>query len=112
MTQRLRIPFLAKKLTVLDSLTVAGRAITGVVTGTVDVDPGQIVGGEWGTIAVTITGVKAGDLVVMEPPFNLDADLVYAGCRVTANTVTIVLNNIGATVNAGASTWTYKLIAS
>lgn len=94
------------------SLTVDGKTVKGITTGTVNVDPGSITAATVGTVAVTITGVVAGDIVVMEPPANLAAQLVYVGCRVSANTVTVILANIGATVNDSVCTWTYKHIPS
>lgn len=88
---------------------VGGSAIKGFVTGTVTVDPANILASTTGETSVTITGVAAGDLVILIPPTTLEAGLVVSSTVVaSANTVTLRLGNttVGA-VNAASATWTY-----
>lgn len=80
-----------------------------MTSGTLSVNPASINDQVRGSIAVTLTGVAAGDLLVLEPPDNLEAGLAYAGHRITAtNTVTIYLyNSSGGAVNGAALDWRY-----
>lgn len=80
----------------------------GFSTGSLSVDPGAIVGGARGTVAVTLTGIRVGDLLQLEPSASLNNSLTYEGFRITTDTVTIALTNrSGASVDDGATTWTY-----
>lgn len=79
-----------------------------VTSGTLAVNPGSINDQVRGSIAVTLTGVAAGDLVVLEPPTDLAAGLAYAGHRVTTDTVTIFLyNSSGGAINDAETSWRY-----
>lgn len=79
-----------------------------VTSGTISVNPASISDQVRGSVDVTITGIAAGDLLVLEPPTTLAAGLAYAGFRITADTVTIFLyNSSGASINDGALDWRY-----
>ena len=82
-----------------------------IVRGTAAVDPASISAGAAGTASISITGLQATDIVVLEPPSTLEAGLVYRGCIVAAGSVTILLTNPTASPVDGASkTWSYKVI--
>jgi len=78
-------------------------------SGSVTVNPDSIANAVRGSIAVTITGIAAGDLLVLEPPDDLEVGLAYAGHRITStSTVTIYLANVSAApVNGAALSWRY-----
>ena len=82
-----------------------------VEVGTFSVNPASIAAGAQGTVALTVTGAKTGDLVFVSAP-DLEADLVPAGAKVTAaDTVTVYINNPGAgAVDGAAKTWSYMLV--
>lgn len=88
----------------------AGSDLKKIQSGTLTVDPANIATASTkaGT-AVTLTGVRAGDIVVVEPPSALEDDLIPAGAVVTADDqVTIYLYNASAGALDGASRiWRY-----
>ncbi len=83
-----------------------------VFYGTVSVDPPSINANSSSTFTVSIAGVNVGDLVLLTPPSNMEADLVFQGADVTAGgTVTIRIRNVsGAVVDGAARTWKYIVI--
>jgi hypothetical protein len=83
--------------------------IKGIYKGTVSVNPASISTVATGKISVTITGVRAGDIIHMERPDTLNDDLIFAGARVTADdTVTLyIYNPTGGGIDDGALTWNY-----
>lgn len=88
----------------------AGTDIKLIKSGTVAVDPASIAAGASAETAVTITGVAAGDIVILEPPASLESGLVADGVgRVSAaDTVQVRLTNASAAAIDGASlTWRY-----
>lgn len=91
------------------SVGAVSSRIKGIKSGTVSIDPGSIATVTRGTGAGTITGLAAGDIVVMSPPAALNDDLVFAGARVTgADTVTVYLYNPTAgAIDDTARTWDY-----
>jgi hypothetical protein len=87
---------------------MAASHFAAMTSGTLSVNPPSILDQQRGEIAVTLTGIAAGDLLVLEPPTTLHVGLGYAGFRITANTVTIFLyNGSGGTLNDGALDWRY-----
>lgn len=98
----------------VDALWIGSNAtqISGVRKVTASVNPASINGGALGTTAVTVAGVVAGDMIVMEPPAALEAGLVPISAIVTgANTVTVTLYNpTGAPVDGAARDWTFLVI--
>lgn len=88
---------------------VNGTACYRIVAGTVAIDPASINATTTGAPTFTLTGAKAGDVVLMVPPAALEDDLVPKGARVTAdNTVTLYLyNGSGGAVDGASLTWTY-----
>jgi hypothetical protein len=80
----------------------------GTYKGTATLDPGSINADVVGTVTFTLTGAKAGDMIIMQPP-ALTAGLAYAGAEVTAdNTVTVYLANITeAPVDGASQVWRY-----
>ena len=87
---------------------MAASHFAAMTSGTLSVDPGSILDQQRGSIAVTLTGIAAGDLLVLEPPTTLHVGLAYAGFRITANTVTIFLyNSSGGTLDDAALDWRY-----
>jgi hypothetical protein len=93
-----------------DGLAVGGGSlIKKIASGTVSLDPGNIATVTRGTVTFTLTGARAGDVIVMQPPAALNDDLIFAGAAVTADdTVTVYLYNpTGGGINDGANDWTY-----
>lgn len=85
----------------------AGTAFNKVVVGTVAVDPGSI--GADATLAfdVTVTGVAAADVVVLQHP-ALNDDILYVGHTTGVDKVTIFLyNRSAAPIDPASATWTY-----
>lgn len=86
-----------------------GTTVKKIQTGTVSVNPPSIATVSRGVATATITGVRVGDKVYLEPPATLNDDLLFVGARVTANdTVSIYLYNptVGA-IDDGALTWDF-----
>lgn len=87
----------------------SGTKLKKVVYGTVTVDPASLAAGAIANTAVTITGVKVGDIVRLTPPSTLEAGLVPIGSPVTGNdTVSLRLYNpTGGVVDGASKTWEY-----
>lgn len=104
-------------LTVTNQATVgdlkvdtSGTVIKKIVSGTLSsVNPGSIAAITRGSVDATLTGVAAGDIVILNPPDGLNTGLVYGGCKVTgADTVRIYLANLTAgAIDDGANDWLY-----
>lgn len=87
-----------------------GTVIKKIVSGTISsVNPGSISAITRGSVDATLTGVAAGDIVILQPPDALNTGLVYGGCKVTgADTVRIYLANLTAgSIDDGANDWLY-----
>jgi hypothetical protein len=85
-----------------------GSPILQVKTGTLTVNPASLAAGASAGTDATLTGVAAGDVVVLIPPATLDTGLVFNGAVAGANKVTIYLFNPTASAVDGASlVWTY-----
>jgi len=76
------------------------------------VDPPNILANTTGDVNVTLTGVKATDLVLFAPPNNLAAGLVWCSLGYNAaNTWTIRFGNVTvAAINDTSKTWRYWVI--
>jgi hypothetical protein len=97
---------------VLDALQVnatRGSAIWGITAGTISVDfpAATATVGDIVEVAVTITGVAAGDLVIMAPATAVAADVLWAVVQVSANTVTLRATQGTASQDAAATTFNY-----
>lgn len=90
-----------------------GTAIDGLTIGTVSVNPASLATVTKAGTEVTITGVATGDIVLFQPPSDLEAGLLYVGCAVTgANKATVYLYNpTGEAVDGAAKNWTYIWIS-
>lgn len=80
--------------------------------GTFSVNPTSIAALAQGTVAVTVTGARSGDIVFVTPQ-NITAKLVAVAASVTASDeVTVRLQNIDDTnaVDGASTTWNYILI--
>lgn len=98
---------------VTTKLTLDGStaSLAGFRSGTVAVDPAEIAAGEKATVDVTISGLAATDLVVLEPPAALEDGILVVGCRAKAGGVDLDLYNAtGGAVDAAEATWTYKAL--
>jgi hypothetical protein len=91
---------------------IGDSTITGVVSGSVSINPPSIAATTRGAVNVTITGLSTSDIVVVAPPATLNDDLIFCGAAVTAaNTLTVYLYNpTGSGIDDTAKTWTYKAI--
>jgi hypothetical protein len=88
---------------------LSGALLRGVKSGSVAIDPPSISANTRGTATATITGVAAGDIVILEPPAALETGLLYVGHYVSAaNTVTVMLYNpTGSAVDGASRSWRY-----
>jgi len=79
---------------------------------TFTLDPASIAANSEGTETVTIPGLTSGDLVLVQPPSDLDAGLVFKGATVTDDDeLSITLANVTASPVDGASkTWTLGVV--
>lgn len=93
----------------LAALSIGAEVLKKMDYGTVAVDPGSIAANTKGSKAVTIAGLAAGDMLILQPPSNLEAGLSYVGHEVTAaNELTIyLLNHTGAAVDGASLSWRY-----
>jgi hypothetical protein len=94
----------------VSQLKVGGNeTIKEIDRGTVAVDPGSIGATSTGTVDVTITGLAAGDFVMLMRPDGLHDDLIVSGHRVqAADTLRIYLYNpTGGAIDDGSLTWEY-----
>ena len=98
-------------LIALDGLIVGaeGAELLRVRTGTIAIDPPSIATVSRGAATATLTGVKAGDIIVLQPPAALNDDLVFCGADVTADdTVTAYLYNpTGGSIDDSSRSWRY-----
>lgn len=87
----------------------SGDTVFGTDVGTVSLDPASINATTRGTVTFTLTGAKAGDIIVCNPPADLNDDLIFCGATVTSDdTVTVYLYNPTAgSINDTARTWSY-----
>jgi hypothetical protein len=79
----------------LATLNASGRvpAAQKMLTATATLDFASIAAGAVGTLTATVTGAATGDFVIVAPPGNLAAGLVFCGFVSAANTVTIRIIN-------------------
>jgi len=89
-----------------------GDTVYGTDAGTVSIDPASISTVSRAATTFTLAGAKTGDILVMNPPADLNDDLLFVGCAVTGdNEGTVYLYNpTGGSVNDTAKTWTYLRI--
>lgn len=72
----------------------AGAPVYGIEAGVVAIDLPSIAAGASGVGTGTIVGVRAGDIVQVQPPDTINAGLVFQGAAVTAvDTVTVRVRN-------------------
>jgi hypothetical protein len=92
-------------------IKLGSKTLGGVLSGVVSVNPPSILATSRASVSVTIAGVKAGDLVVMEPPATLNDDLIYCGCEAGAGVVYVnIYNPTGGAVDDTAKDWNYRII--
>jgi len=79
--------------------------------GTFTLNPASIAAAGKGSEAVAITGVKVGDMVIVQPE-DLEAMAVVTGAKVTAaDEVTVYINNVyDATTAVDGGSKTYNLL--
>lgn len=77
--------------------------------GSIIVGPPSIAAGSLADVTLTITGIREEDLIVMNPPTDLNAFLDFCGCWISADdTVKIRLGNWDTiATNDTAKTWQY-----
>ena len=84
----------------------------GLDFGTASVDPASINATSRGSVTFTLTGAKTTDIIVVNPPADLNDDLIYCGAAISAaDTVSIYLYNPTASgINDTARTFSYVWI--
>lgn len=99
-------------LSALDGIVVgsAGNILKQIKTGSLAVNPGSIAANTKGSVNVTITGIQAGDQVLLTVPSGLNSGLLYVGNCITANnTLTIYLyNTTGGAIDDSSFNWNYS----
>jgi hypothetical protein len=81
----------------------------GLDFGTASVDPASIPATSRGSVTFTLTGAKTTDVIIVNPPSDLNDDLIFCGAAVSAaNTVSIYLYNPTASaIDDTARTFSY-----
>ena len=79
---------------------------------TASVNPASIAANTRGATDFTVTGAKTTDIIVVNPPSDLEDDLLFVGAAITAdNTATIYLYNPTASpIDGAAKTYSYLWI--
>ena len=91
-------------------VTSTNTAVPDTFVATPAVDPPSISANTVAQVAVTVSGVSAGDVITGEPPTALEAGLIPIGYIASANTITILLANITAgAINGASRTWTFRI---
>lgn len=88
-----------------------GTTVKNIKSGTASVNLPSITNAETGSATFTVTGAKAGDIIVVNPP-SLTTGLVYGGAAITGDdTVTVYATNASAApINEAAKDFTYLWI--
>lgn len=83
--------------------------VYGIEFGTVAIDPASINATTRGATTFTLTGAATTDIIIVNPPSDLNDDLIFCGAAVTAaDTVTIYLYNpTGGSINQAEATFSY-----
>ncbi len=83
--------------------------VYGIEFGTVEIDPANLNATTRGATTFTLTGAKATDIIIVNPPSTLNDDLIFAGAAITADDeVTVYLYNPTAgAINQAAATFSY-----
>jgi sarcosine oxidase gamma subunit len=84
----------------------------GLDFGTASVDPASIPTVSRGSVTFTLTGAKTTDIIIVNPPADLNDDLIFCGAAISAaDTVSIYLYNpTGSAINDTARTFSYVWI--
>ncbi len=84
----------------------------GLDFGTASVDPASIAGTTRGSVTFTLTGAKTTDIIIVNPPADLNDDLLFVGAAISAaDTVSIYLYNpTGSAINETSRTFSYVWI--
>ena len=83
--------------------------VYGIEFGTVAIDPASINATTRGGTTFTLTGAATTDIIIVNPPADLNDDLIFTGAAVTAaDTVTIYLYNPTASgIDQASATFSY-----
>jgi hypothetical protein len=83
--------------------------VYGIEFGTVEIDPANLNATTRGATTFTLTGAATTDIIIVNPPADLNDDLIFCGAAVTAaDTVSIYLYNPTAgAINQAAATFSY-----
>jgi hypothetical protein len=86
-----------------------GEMVYKIDFGTASVDPASIAATTRSSVTFTLTGAATTDIIIVNPPADLNDDLIFAGASVTAaDTVTIYLYNPTASgINESSRTFSY-----
>ncbi len=84
----------------------------GLDFGTASVDPASINATTRGSVTFTLTGAKTTDIIIVNPPADLNDDLLFVGAAISAaDTVSIYLYNpTGSAINETSRTFSYVWI--
>ncbi len=83
--------------------------VYGIEFGTVAIDPASLNATTRGATTFTLTGAATTDIIIVNPPSDLNDDLIFCGAAVTAaDTVTIYpYNPTAGSINQAEATFSY-----
>jgi hypothetical protein len=83
--------------------------VYGIEFGTVAIDPANLNATTRGATTFTLTGAATTDIIIVNPPADLNDDLIFAGAAVTAaDTVTIyIYNPTAGAIDQASATFSY-----
>ena len=83
--------------------------VYGIEFGTVAIDPANLNATTRGATTFTLTGAATTDIIIVNPPSDLNDDLIFAGAAVTAaDTVSIYLYNpTASSIDQASKTFSY-----
>ena len=83
--------------------------VYGIEFGTVAIDPASLAATTRAATTFTLTGAKTTDIIIVNPPSDLNDDLLFVGAAVTAaDTVSIYLYNpTGSAIDQASATFSY-----
>ena len=89
-----------------------GEMVYKIDFGTASVDPASIAATTRSSVTFTLTGAETTDIIIVNPPADLNDDLIFCGAAVSAaDTVSIYLYNpTGSAINDTARTFSYVWI--
>jgi hypothetical protein len=90
-----------------DIVTIGGRNAATISTATFSLDPSSLVAHQQYTADITVAAMTATDLVVLVPPADLEAGLIWMAVPGSGKFTVTILNTTHSTIDGAAKTWRY-----